>query len=97
MDNLAISLEEILKKQRQTIVEGDIEELSRLTEKTHDVLEKLKKNGGIKTKKQAEILSSELNKNIDILHFARNITSGLLQTMQAEKVLQKTGSVRKRV
>jgi len=84
-----------MKKQRDSIVAGDINELDRLTEKTRDVIEKLHQTGGIRNRKQAELLSEELQKNIDILHFARNITSGLLQTMQAEKVLSRTGSVRK--
>ncbi len=97
MQNLALSLGELLKKQRQSIVDNDIQELDRLTKKTQLVVEKLKQSGGIRTRRHAELLSEELNKNMDILYFARNITSGLLQTMQAEKVLKKTGSVRKRV
>ncbi|MFP4458128.1 MAG: hypothetical protein ACLFSQ_00890 [Candidatus Zixiibacteriota bacterium] len=94
--NLTESLEEILAKQRKSIIQGDIKELDELTNRAQKIVEKLRKSGGIKTKSEAEKLSDELSKNIDILQFAQKLTHGLLESIQTENIIKKTGTIRKR-
>jgi len=94
--NLTESLEEILVKQRKSIVQGDIKELDELTDRAQKIVAKLRKSGGIRTKDEANKLSSELSKNIDILQFAQKLTHGLLESIKTEKIISKTGTIRKR-
>ena len=94
--NLTESLEEILVKQRKSIVQGDIKELDDLTERAQKIVAKLRETGGIRTQDEAKKLSDELSKNIDILQFAQKLTHGLLESIKTEKIISKTGTIRKR-
>ena len=94
---LTESLEDILKKQRQSIIKGNVKELDELTEKASKIVEKLRQCGGIKSNTEAQRLSLELSKNIDILQFAQHVTNGLLKSIQAEQIIRKTGTIHHKV
>jgi len=91
------SLEEILIKQRQSIILGDIKELNELTGRARIIVSKLRESGGLKSREEALRLKKELSQNVDLLEFAMSINTGLLNTLKKEQKLRKTGTILKKI